>query len=159
MSRREVERARETCLRLLGYRARSRGELHDRLRRKGFAEDVVAATLEELERAGLVDDQGFARAWVQERLAGNPRGSRGLRWELRAKGVAEELIQQAIAEELGGERELEAALRAAARYAVRPDEDESSYLRRLSGALKRRGFAFDVIAAALACLREGQGSS
>ena len=157
--RQEVERAREVCLRLLGYRARSRRELVERLARKGFAEPVIAAAIEELESAGLVNDVGFARAWVQERLANNPRGSLGVRWELRRKGVEERIIQQTLEEQMGEERELEAALRVAAKYAPRPGDDEAACLKRLAGALKRRGFTFDVIDAAIARARRGGSSA
>jgi len=138
----------------LDYRARSRCELHDRLRRKGFDERVITATLEELQAAGLVDDEGFARAWVRERLASNPRGSLGLRWELRGKGVDEELIQRVLAEEMGRGRELEAARQVAACHAPRSGEDESACRARLLRALRRRGFTFEVIEAALAQRRE-----
>jgi regulatory protein len=148
-----VERAREACLSLLDYRARSRGELRDRLRRKGFDQRVIDTALAELEAAGLVDDEGFARAWVQERLARSPRGSLKMRWELRGKGVEEELIQRALAEEMGHERELEAALSVASRYAPRPGEDDTARSRRLAQALKRRGFTFDVIETVLARVR------
>jgi len=148
--RREIERAREACLRLLGYRPRSRRELAERLERKGFAQPAIAAAVAELESSGLVNDDEFARAWVQERLANRPRGSLVVRRELRRKGVEERIIQRALEEHMGEERELEAALRVAARYAPRPGDDEAACLKRLAGALKRRGFTFDVIEAALA---------
>ncbi len=148
--RAEVERARQVCLRLLGYRARSRDELGTRLRRKGFDERVIGVALGELEAQGLVDDESFARAWVQQRTASNPRGALGLRWELRSKGVAEELIRRAVAEEMGAERELEAAARVAARYAHSAEGDESACRRRLVQALCRRGFSLEVIEEVLA---------
>jgi len=152
---REVERAREICLRLLGYRARSRRELAERLERKGFAPEVIRAAVGRLETAGLVDDDAFARSWVQERLANSPRGSLGMRWELRRKGVDEEIIQRALAVEMSAERELEAAVRIAAKYVPRRGEDERARFRRLAGALRRRGFTFEVIEAAVARSRGG----
>jgi len=153
----EVERAREACLRLLSYRARSRRELAERLERKGFDDGVIHAAVGELEAAGLVDDEEFARSWVRERLANNPRGSRGMRWELRSKGVKEEVIQRTLEQEVSAERELEAALRVAATYVTRSSEDEPARLRRLAGALRRRGFAFEVIETVLARVRQGDG--
>ncbi|UCH33315.1 MAG: regulatory protein RecX [Armatimonadota bacterium] len=143
----------------MGYRARSRWELAERLARKGFAEPVIRAAVDALEMAGLVDDEAFARAWMRERLANNPRGSLVVRWELRRKGVDEEIIQRAIEEEMGVERELDAALRVAARYAARPGEDEAGSLRRLAAALRRRGFTFEVIDAALARARRERSAS
>lgn len=156
--RQEVERAREACLRLLGYRARSRRELAERLARKGFAPAVIRAAVSELEAAGMVDDDEFARAWVQERLSSSPRGSLVIRWELRRKGVEEKIIQRALEQEMGEEGELEAALRVAARHMPRPGEGEPAGLRRLAGALKRRGFTFDVIDAVLARARRGDAA-
>lgn len=150
----QMERAREACLRLLGYRARSRRELSERLRRKGFDERVIGAVIENLEGVGLVDDEGFARAWVQERMANNPRGALGLRWELRGKGVEEELIRQVLAQEVGSERELEAALKVAATYAPRSGQEARACSQRLARALRRRGFSFEVIEEVLARVRE-----
>lgn len=152
-SRQETDRAREAALRLLEYRVRSRRELAERLARRGFAEPVIAAAVRELESAGLVNDVEFARAWVHARMANNPRGSLVMRWELRRKGVEETIIQRTLEQEMGEERELEAALKVAARYAPRPGEDDSVRMKRLVGALKRRGFAFDVIDAVLARAR------
>jgi regulatory protein len=150
---REVDRAREAALRLLDYRARSRRELAERLARKGFAPPVIAAATTQLESAGLVNDVEFARAWVHARMASNPRGAALIRWELRRKGVEESIIERTLTQEMGEERELEAALSVASRYAPRPGEDDSVRTRRLVGALRRRGFALDVIVAALARAR------
>lgn len=157
--RHEVDRAREACLRLLGYRARSRRELVERLTRKGFVEAVIAAAVAELETAGLVDDQAFARAWVRERLTNSPRGSMGVRWELRRKGVRDDIIERTLEQEMGEERELAAALQVAARYRPRSGEDGTACLRRLVGALKRRGFSFDVIDEVLARARKDEGTA
>ena len=151
----DVDRAREACLRLLGYRARSRRELAERLERKGFAQPVIASVIAGLESSGLVNDEEFARSWVQERLANRPRGSLVVRLELRRKGVDEGIIQRALDQHMGEEQELEAALRVAARYAPRPGEDAPACRKRLWGALKRRGFTFDAIEAALARARQG----
>jgi hypothetical protein len=54
---------------------------------------------------------------------------------------------------MSAERELEAAVRIAAKYAPRRGEDNPARLRRLAGALRRRGFTFDVIEAAVGRLR------
>ena len=62
------EKAREAALRLLAVRARSEGELDDRLKRKGFDERTSAEVVAALKRVGLVDDEDFARAWVDEKL-------------------------------------------------------------------------------------------
>lgn len=148
--RREVERAREACLRLLDYRARSRAELRERLRRKGFAEVAAERAIAELEAAGLVDDESFARAWVRERVERSLRGAIAVRVELRRKGVEDQIIKRALAREMTGGQELAAALRAAERYAPRSGEDAVAGRRRLAQALRRRGFSGEAIEAVFA---------
>ena len=46
----------------------------------------------------FLGDDKFARDWVENRTAFQPRGKRLLAMELRQKGVAEEAIQQALDE-------------------------------------------------------------
>lgn len=59
----EKERALDKALRALAGRARSEGEILEKLRRAGFAEETIAQTMAQLDRAGLLDDEAFAGAW------------------------------------------------------------------------------------------------
>src|SRR5690606_11200075 len=71
-------RAREAALSLLSARARARGELADRLRRKGFRDVAVGYALGEMDRLGFIDDGAFAESWVRDRLKLRPRGTQAL---------------------------------------------------------------------------------
>jgi len=79
----EVERAYERALNFLSYRPRSEAEVRRNLRKKNVEEEVVEEVTGRLTRAGLLNDQEFARYWVENRLQFNPRGARALRHELR----------------------------------------------------------------------------
>ena len=147
-------RAREAALRLLGARPRSTAELLARLHRAGVPAESTASVITDLTRDGYLDDLEFARAWVRSRLASRPCGVMRLRSELRDKGVAMSLIEQAIREVHGEEdaaiaeerraRELVGRrLRAYARLA------RDVKIRRLAGMLQRRGFAAPIIARVL----------
>jgi len=163
-SRDAYRRARETALRLLGARPRSTAELRARLRRAGAPLESVVSVITDLTNDGYLNDLEFARAWVQNRLAVRPCGALRLRSELREKGVASSLIEQAIREvcgeeeaaaanaaggpaETGEERRardlVERRLRAYARLAW------DARIRRLAGLLQRRGFAAPTIARVL----------
>ncbi len=52
--------AKTYALKLLSYRARSRKELHERLRGKGFDSSRIKETIESLEDAGLINDKDLA---------------------------------------------------------------------------------------------------
>lgn len=146
----ESVRAREYALNLLSYAGRSRRQVADRLRRSGFAPQVVEETVERLGRVGLLDDETFARTYVSGRLAERPMGRRALRQELAVKGVDRETAQDAVEEVLADQSELDLALQAARarwpRLAQLPAEDAR---RRLAGYLGRRGFSPGVCWAAV----------
>ena len=84
----EVERAREKALNYLSYRPRSEAELRSHLLEGDFAEATVDEVLHRLREVGLVDDEAFARYWVDNRARFRPRGKRMLVQELRQKDVA-----------------------------------------------------------------------
>ncbi len=137
------ERAYERALNLLSYRPRSVTEISHRLLRAEFSPSAVEAALTRLERAGLVDDHDFARYWIENRERFRPRGHRMLRWELRQKGVADQIIDEAVA----SVDEAATASRLARKQATRLCHlDEMTFRRRLSAHLARRGFPYSIIA-------------
>ena len=148
--RAEQALADETVYRLLAIRPRSRKELTDRLRRRGIAPDIVAATIADLERGGLVDDHRFADAWVRSRIALQPSGRVRLRYELMRKGVAREVIDRTLHETLS-EADEGTLARDVARARLRRYYGLSREVaaRRLAGVLQRRGFSTAVIARVL----------
>jgi len=154
MARDDYWRARETAVRLLAARPRSTEELRARFRRDGVADAQAQAVLADLAACGYLDDLAFARAWIESRLGRNPCGSARLRGELRQRGVALAVIEQAIREAYGEEgtsvgEERDAAAVVARRsraYASLPPEARA---RRLARFLERRGFAPGTIVRAL----------
>ncbi len=59
---------------------------------------MVEATIQRLKDNGFLGDDQFAQDWVENRSTFRPRSKRMLAMELRQKGVAEEAIEQALAE-------------------------------------------------------------
>ena len=141
---RDEEAARDRCLRLLGLRARSSEELRERLTRAGFANEVIEVVLSGLERAGLVNDEEFARSWVASRQASGESGRRKLRWELRRKGICEDLIRRVVDQEIDDETEMRQAM-ALAQRRLKGQPVEPKALPRLRRLLLRRGFGFDAV--------------
>ncbi|MER7672171.1 recombination regulator RecX [Kitasatospora sp. NPDC096128] len=146
-------RARDICLRLLTGAARSRKQLADALRKREIPEDVAEQVLTRLEEVGLIDDAAFAAAWVESRHAVRGLSRRALAQELRTKGVAADLVEQALVQ-VDHDDEEEAA-RALVERKLRSTRglDPQVRTRRLVGVLARRGYseglAFRVVRAAL----------
>ncbi len=135
-------RARDLALRYLGIRARSTAEVRDYLRRKGFADTTIQQVIERLQEWGYLDDEAFARFWVEERERFRPRGPIALRQELRQKGISDEIVQRVLAEidpEASARRALNARLRQWQHL------DWRTFRKKAGDYLARRGFSYDVI--------------
>ncbi len=143
LRRREAsERAYEQALHFLSYRPRSAEEVNRHLAGKQIPPELVAQTVERLLQAGLLDDEAFARFWVENRDSFRPRGNAALRYELRRKGVGEEAINSAVQEV----DETDAAYRIALNQALRLQHaDRDTFRRRLGGFLTRRGFSYETV--------------
>ncbi|MGQ9684369.1 MAG: regulatory protein RecX [Anaerolineae bacterium] len=138
----QAERAYDRALRFLTYRPRSRAEVSRYLADQGIGDDLAAATVARLQRAGLLDDAAFARSWVENRESLRPRGARALRYELRRKGLDKETIDAA----LEGVDEVASAYRLAVAQASRLiGVDRNTFRRRLGGFLSRRGYPFETV--------------
>lgn len=87
--------------RLLETRARSVQEVRRRLADGGYRAELVDGAIDRLVELGMLDDQAFARAWVESRDRAQPRGTRVLRDELRRKGVAQATVDAILAERDG----------------------------------------------------------
>ena len=146
------------ALNLLGYRARSRAEMRERLRGYGYAEETIGRVISRLEELGYLDDTEFAR--LKAREMARRYGPRRVAVELRKGGVAEELAREVVEEEFAGRSEVgEARSAAARRYNGRGSDAEA---RRVYGFLVRRGYSAEVCAQVAREYREppeGQGES
>jgi regulatory protein len=139
----EVERAYERALNFLSYRPRSEAEVRRNLRKKNVEDESIEVVVKRLTRAGLLNDQEFARYWVENRLQFNPRGARALRHELREKGVSASVIADALVDYDAEFAARKVAETRAHRLAHLEDHD---FRRRLRAYLARRGFSYAVIA-------------
>lgn len=152
------EQARALCLRLLTKRSRTRAELHGKLAKRGYPEDISASVLDRLAAVGLVDDADFAEQWVQSRRAHAGKSKRALAAELHTKGIDNDVITTALAGiDAEAERDrAEQLVRAKLRRETLTDE--ARVTRRLVGMLARRGYgqnlACEVVFAELAAERE-----
>jgi regulatory protein len=136
------QRCLNAAFRYLSYRPRSQAELRQRLQRRGFDGDNVAAVMDRLKERGLVDDLAFAEFWKENRQSFRPRSQWLTRLELRQKGVAEDIINQVAAEVDDEDSAYRAAIAKTRRL---PTADYDDFRRSLGEHLKRRGFGYGLI--------------
>ena len=110
--------------------------------RAGVSQAVADRVFERLVEKGYVDDEKFARFWVENRNQAKGASRRKLEAELRAKGLASSIIEEAFGEtERTDADELQKIIaKKRSRY---PDEQK------LMQYLARQGFSYDDIKSAL----------
>lgn len=148
----EREAVYQRALHFLSYRPRSSAEIRKNLEKHAVPAALIAETIERLERNGLVNDETFARLWVENRNQFRPRSRSHLSMELRQKGIDDEVIRTVLEADVDEEA---LALEAARKYARRVEGLERTEFRnKLGGFLARRGFSYGIIAPIVAQLWE-----
>lgn len=138
--------AHEAALRLLAQRPRSETEMRTRLAMRGVDPEAISEEMERLRQAGLLDDEKFARAWVEDRKRLAPRGRRMLRYELLGRGIQPESVDL-VTSDIDDRETAIALARTKARGAAIASYD--AFLARVGSFLRRRGFDYAVAADAV----------
>lgn len=150
----------DAAARFLEARPRSVDEVRRKLTGMGYRAGLVDDVVGRLEELGYLDDEAFARGWVESRDRSRPRGEHALRLELERKGVDRTLVDAVLADrrdrsaaEVAGSEVASSADEAAAERLLRKklalilrEPDPRRRLQRAYALLARSGFAPDVCA-------------
>jgi regulatory protein len=138
------DKAYGLALAYVARRMRSRWEISDYFRRKGYDEALAEQLLGRLENLRLVNDEAFAEAWVRNRRLLKAVSKRRLAQELRQKHVSDDIIERALQDDETDERAVLGELVAKKRKQTKYQDDL-----KLMQYLARQGFTYDDIKAAL----------
>lgn len=140
----EDDKLYNRTLRYVALRPRSRWELETYLERKKASPDLAKMILSKLSKAGFIDDEQFARAFVNDRRLLKPASRRRLVAELRKKHIANDTIERVVGSEPADEL---AALRAVIERKRRQAKYQDDT--KLMQYLARQGFKYGDIKTAL----------
>lgn len=136
--------AYEAALTALARAGKSEKALRRHLALKGFLDAPVESTIARLTCVGLLNDDAHASRLVETASAGG-LSKNAIRRKLYVKGIQDEDAERAL-EAISDEDQLASAKRLADRLRPRYEKLENRAARaRLSQALARRGFPWDVI--------------
>lgn len=129
---------------LLSYRDRSEKELADKLKWKGFSEEIIQQAINHLSEKGFINDTALALSL--RRVAEDARllGNRGVRIFLLRRGIPEELIRDVFTgddpdEAIRADKAVSKKIKAIENYS---DEEIKKKMWRF---LVRKGYSFDTI--------------
>lgn len=126
-------------------RPRSRWEMEQYLQRKKASPPLVESILNKLSILHMLNDLEFARSWVANRRLHRSTSKRKLQQELRAKRVADDVIEQVLAEDETDEQDVLTALVAKKRQLTKYKNDDLKLMQYLA----RQGFSYSDIKDAL----------
>jgi regulatory protein len=137
--------AYEAAVRYLAGRPHTVAEIHRHLRSKRFDAETIDHAVDRLRAQRYVDDEAFARWWVEQRERFKPRGHRALRTELAQKGVGRDVVDLVLGER-APDADVEQARRALSRPLTRwADMPDAEKRRKIHTYLAARGFDYDTI--------------
>jgi regulatory protein len=140
----------DAAVRYLASRPKSVSEIRRHLRAKRFDDAAIDRAIDQLRAQRYVDDEAFARYWVEQRDRFRPKGERAIVSELLQKGVAREVIEVVV-----GDREPDSEVKRAREAIRRPITRWMSMSgperkRKIHQYLAARGFSYDTIEEVLA---------
>ena len=136
----------EAAAAFLATRPRSVGETTRRLRHLGYPPSLVEDVVTRLAEVGYLDDDAFARTWVESRDRARPRGENALRRELAQKGVPRGVVDEVMAERIDAATDVDPNVVAAAALLERKraglcrEPDERRRRQKAYALLARNGF-------------------
>jgi regulatory protein len=137
------------ALKYVAMRQRTAWEVSFYLERKGTDPTLLPQILNKLSVLGLIDDEKYARAYINDRLLLRPTSRRKIIMELKKKRIAEDIVQRILAEKTeqeGGNSDV-AALAAIITRKRRQTKYQDDL--KLMQYLARQGFSYGDIKAAL----------
>ena len=133
----------DAAARFLEARSRSVAEVRRRLTSAGYRPELIEGAIARLGDLGVLDDEAFARAWVESRDRARPRGEHALREELRLKGIDRSIVDRVLEERRTGAGTVAPPDRAAAERLM---EKNARALARIEDPRRRRERAYALLA-------------
>lgn len=136
-----ADAAKQVLLRRLSNAPRTRKELAKDLKDKDISDEVANVALDRFEEVGLINDQALASNYVSSQHERKGLGKNALRQQLRAKGVSDDVAQEAISQ-ISDDQEFQAAFALACKKIRSLQRDDAkTQLRKIVGVLARKGYS------------------
>lgn len=138
-----VSAARERAVRYLTFKDRSEYEILNKLIDAGFDKNIAQNAVNELKVIGYLDDTRFAMKYLSERIRTKALSKKTLGYELKNKGIDNEIIEKALSEfEID---DYEVALREGKRKLGKYDLNDKKIEQKLCRFLLHRGFSYEIV--------------
>ena len=134
----DIEAAKKVAAKLISYKMYTCSEVFKRLVQKGCDSETAEMVVAEFCRAGILNDEEYAKMYIHDASVVSLKGMFRIRQELLAKGIAASVVERAIADsEVDTEAQLESYVEL--RFGDRIFSDYKD-IEKAKAHLARRGF-------------------
>lgn len=150
-----VKLAKQKSIRMLAAKDQSEFEIRSKLLKQGFDSEIAEIAIMQLKSMGYINDMLYTRKYISDRLKLKPKSKKALFYELKNKGIDDNIIEEALNETEVDEEQL--AFRLAKKKYGKYNVNESEIQRRIVSFLSHRGFSYETAAEIIEQLKEEQG--
>lgn len=140
------------AIQYLSYRMRSEREVLSYLHKNEFSDKACSEILSKLKEYGYLNDQEFSKMFVRNRMEFSSKGPAVIAQELGQKGVAKEVVQQALSQYPFEKQVEKASTFAQKKITQKRKESITQIKQKVSQTLAGKGFPWEVIQVAMESL-------
>lgn len=152
MEQEKRQKAMDCALYYLGFRARTKKQMIDYLKKKEFEEAIIAVVIDDLLRYNYLNDERFAKGLMESQLSQNKKGKRAIQQKLWQAGIERETMEATL-NELDEEKEMESALYWVQKWCIQLQHD-SKKREKIYRRLASRGFTYTTIVQAMSTVSD-----
>jgi len=145
----DFEKFYKAAVRFLSFRPRSEKEVRDYLTKKKCDDVTAKRIIDSLKRDKFINDEEFIKWWVEQRTLLKPKAWRVIKYELKQKGVAEELFENYELRIKNYDSESAMKLAEKKLRTIHDQSDKFKVKEKLGRYLASKGFDWDTIKIAI----------
>jgi len=130
----------------LSYRQRSKKELTKKLKDKKISEGIINKIIKLLEEQKYIDDNSYAKMYLETKIRNKPIGKRLLQNKLYEKGIDKDTAEKTLTENYTEEKEIESAKKLFKKYSKKiKGKRDSEKKQKCYRYLISRGFDYEIV--------------
>lgn len=138
-----LKRARLRAMHLLKDMDRTEGQLREKLKQNGYPEDIIEQAVAYVKSFGYINDENYAQRFVENKK--KSKSKKQIYALLYQKGLARDIIEQAMEQCYGTEDSAEAIAEILRKKRYCPDTATTEETQKICAYLMRKGFPYEAI--------------
>ncbi len=142
----EINFGKKVAYRFLNFKPRSEKEVRGKLKSHKLSEASIDTIIESLKEFKFINDEQYAKMFVESKVSLKPEGKRSLKIKLAQKGIGKETSEKTVDENYSDETEFQKAQELYTKYKKKAKGKTSLEIKqKCYRHLLSKGFSFELI--------------